>query len=95
LAKEVFKLGKVDSSPEAIRTFAKQIQKFIEQENQVLMELKRAHSNIGSEWRDEQYRKFGQELDSMTRQIKNMLPAFESYKKHLMKKAGLLDDYLR
>ena len=88
-------LGKVVSSPEAIRNYAKQIQKFIQQENQVLMDLKRAHSNVGSEWRDEQYRKFGQELDTMTRQIKNMLPAFESYKKHLAKKAGQLDDYLR
>ncbi|MBT9151087.1 MAG: hypothetical protein DDT40_01271 [candidate division WS2 bacterium] len=87
--------GSVINSPEAVRNYARQIQRFIEQENQALQALKSAHSTVESEWRDSQYQKFGQELELMISQIRNMMPAFESYIRHLNVKATQLDEYLR
>ncbi|TCS96622.1 WXG100 family type VII secretion target [Hazenella coriacea] len=85
----------VINSPEAVRNYAKQIQRFVQQQNQLLQTLKSAHSNVGGQWRDAQHQKFGQELESMISQIKNRLPEFESYIQHLNAKASQLDDYLR
>ncbi|WP_440970774.1 WXG100 family type VII secretion target [Peribacillus frigoritolerans] len=88
-------MSKVNSSPEALRKHAQQINKYISQQQQLLQTLKAAHRSIGSQWRDKQHDKFGKDLDDMIKQIKKTIPGFESYIKHLKAKADQLDSYLK
>lgn len=41
--------GKVINSPEAVRSYAKQIKRYIDQQNQLLQGLKSAHSRVGGQ----------------------------------------------
>lgn len=85
--------GNVVNSPEAVRQYAKKISNGSQALEQVLRQLQAAHTSVGSEWKDAQYNKFGDELNSLIKQIKSTIPSFQQYTQHLIAKANILDDY--
>ncbi|WHY54320.1 WXG100 family type VII secretion target [Peribacillus simplex] len=85
----------VVSSPEAIRQYIKKITYGSKALEEILTQLQSAHSCVESKWRDAQYEKFGDELDSLIKQIEKIIPSFQQYTQHLHAKASILEDYLK
>ncbi|WHY54325.1 WXG100 family type VII secretion target [Peribacillus simplex] len=85
--------GNVVNSPEAVRQYAKQITNGSQALEEVIRQLQAAHRSVGSEWKDGQYNKFGDELENLIKQIKKTIPSFQQYTQHLRAKANILDDY--
>ncbi|HHQ4156178.1 hypothetical protein ACQR2Y_12970 [Clostridium perfringens] len=85
--------GKVNTSPEILREFAQEIEMFIGGQEEIVGRLNTSYSNIGSEWDDVQYHKFGECIQNIISRIKEIIPECEETIIHLRRKADVLEDY--
>lgn len=86
-------MSKINTSPEALRNFAKEIKRFIEGQEQVVGRLNSSYQNMNSEWNDPQYQKFGEAIQDIIKEVRAVIPECEQTIRYLEDKAKILDDY--
>ncbi|MGL5379329.1 hypothetical protein [Clostridium sp.] len=86
-------MSKINATPEAIREFAAEIKNFIEGQREVIGRLNNCYRNLGNDWNDPQYQKFGECLEMVTRGVGSVMPTCEETIRHLERKASILDEY--
>lgn len=88
-------MSQINTSPKVLREFAKEIRNFIEGQEEVIGRLVTSYRNIGSEWNDVQYKKFGECLENIIKSVKSSIPECEMTAKNLEQKAKILDEYYK
>ena len=87
-------MSSVISDPREIRRFQDALRQF---NSEVTAANTRIHSqlnSLGSTWRDQEYQKFSQELETALRAFQNYLQNADGYLSHLNAKAAALESFL-
>lgn len=85
--------NKINASSEALRDFASQIKTFIDDQERILSKLHSNYVNVGANWNDKQYQKFGQSMNTIVNDIRKIIPMCEESIIHLKNKADIIDEY--
>lgn len=85
---------RIITSPEVLRNFAREIQRFLDDQEQILQRLHSSYTSVGTEWNDAQYVKFGENMNDIVNQIRSIIPTCTESIQYLERKAQALENYL-
>lgn len=87
-------MSTVISDPAEIRRFQAALRQFNGEVSASTSRIDAQLRSLGSAWRDQEYTKFSQELDSVIQAFKRYLQSADGYIRHLDAKAAPLEQYL-
>lgn len=80
--------------PEQLRQFAAHLHRFSEELKERTSGLAAQMNQLEQTWRDEQQRKFAEELTTQILQMKRLIQTTEQHVPYLLRKADQIDAYL-
>lgn len=86
-------MSQVYANPQEIRNFQQALRQF---NGEVQTSTTRVHSqlnSLASTWRDAEYQRFSQELETVLKTFERYLQSADSYVRHLDQKARALESY--
>lgn len=86
--------GNVITNAEALAEFTRDLERFNRLLETELRRMEKRYAQIGTVWRDDQYRQFGVALDEVTRGIKRYLEITPSHVNHLKKLRRHVESFL-
>lgn len=87
-------MSRINASADGLRDFARKIENFIDEQEDILSRLRSSYTDMSSEWNDIQYERFGEIIDEIINNMKNVIPTCEDTIYHLQNKADILEDYI-
>ena len=88
-------MSQIIAEPEEIRRFAAELKAFTEQVRERMSCLRASFSRLGDTWRDRQHQEFARDFERTMRLLANFVCIAEEYAPLLIRKAQLLEGYLR
>ena len=82
------------ADPEEIERFAKELKHFNAELQSISQRLRGQFRQLGSSWRDQEFRKFEQQFEQTSKVIQTYLRSSEAQIPVLLKKAHTLREYL-
>ena len=87
-------MSQVVVDPEQLRQFAAHLHRFSEELKERTSGLAAQMNQLEQTWRDEQQRKFAEELTTQILQMKRLIQTTEQHVPYLLRKADQIDAYL-
>lgn len=87
-------MSQVVSDPAEIRRFQASLRQFNSDVTNANSRIRAQLRALGGAWRDQEYTKFSQELESVIQSFDRYLQNSDGYLRHLDAKAGPLEQYL-
>lgn len=88
-------MAKAIADPEELRRFAADLKRFNDELRDRMTGLGGRLSALGQTWRDQEHRKFAEELETAMRALARFTEAADEHVPFLLRKAERLDEYLR
>jgi uncharacterized protein YukE len=81
--------------PEQLRQFAALLRRYNQQLKDSTSALNNALARLSESWRDQEHQKFSDEFEDQQKLIQRLLDRSEQHIPYLLKKAELIEEYLR
>ncbi len=88
-------MAKADVDPTELRRFAQDLSRFSNELRGLMTGLHGRMRGLEESWRDQEQRKFSEELDQTIKTLTRFLESSERHVTFLVKKAGHIEDYLQ
>jgi WXG100 family type VII secretion target len=88
-------MAKADVDPAELRRFARDLKKFSSDLQALVGALNMRMRELEKSWRDQEQRKFSEELEKTTRAMGRFVELSDEHVTFLNRKAGLIEEYLR
>lgn len=92
---EIQGMAKADVDPSELRRFAQDLSRFSNELRGLMTGLHGRMRGLEESWRDQEQRKFSEELDQTIKTLTRFLESSERHVTFLVKKAGHIEDYLQ
>jgi len=87
-------MPQVDVNPDELDRFAKELQQFIQQAEQLNKQLQGSFSRVSGSWKDEQNRRFAEELMATSRNLTRFVETASQHLPKLRKQVDAARAYL-
>jgi uncharacterized protein YukE len=87
-------MANVAGDPAELRRFAKDLSRFNQELEQLMMSLRAKTAALGKSWRDQEHAKFAEEFDQTVKVLGRFLESSRQHATVLQRKAGHLEEYL-
>jgi len=88
-------MSQVISDPAELRHFQAALRQFNSEVSASTGRIRAQLRSLGNAWRDQEYARFSQELETVIRSFERYLQSVEGYLRHPDAKAAPLEEYLR
>ena len=88
-------MARANVDPAELRRFAKDLGRFNEELHAMMGALHARARELASSWRDQEQRRFSEELDGAIRAVSRFLEVSREHTTFLNKKASHVEEYLR